>query len=85
MVQARDAESDKVMGSFVPSEYNVMDCSGLKGSTVWIKSNVDKSEVALKWIIPKGLAKDQKIAIRAAAMDENGNSYMLMQTVSNLI
>jgi hypothetical protein len=85
IVQARDAESDKVMGYFVPSQYSLMDCSGLKASTVWIKGGLIKSEVALKWMIPKGMAKDQKIAFRATAMDETGKSYMLMETISNLI
>ncbi len=54
MVQARDAETDQVMGSFANSEFNLIDCSGLKANTVWIKESLDKPEVTLKWMIPKG-------------------------------
>jgi hypothetical protein len=85
MVQARDAETDQVMGSFATSEFHLMDCSGLKSSTVWLNNSMDKSEVTLKWMIPKDMAKEQKIVFKAMAMEANGFPYLLSQTVSNLI
>jgi hypothetical protein len=85
MVQARDAETGQVMGSFANSEFNLMDCSGLLASTVWIKESLDKPEVTLKWMIPKGMAKDQKVVFKAMAMEAKGIPYLLSQTVSNLI
>jgi hypothetical protein len=82
IVQARDAESGKVMGSFVTSQFHLMDCSGLKDSTIWHKDGLDKSEVILKWMIPKGMAKDQKMAFRATAMEANDIYYLLKQTLT---
>jgi hypothetical protein len=61
-----------------------MDCSGLKGSAVSHKDSSDKSNVALKWMIPKGLTKDQKIVFKATVVQEFSKYFSLAKTISNL-
>ena len=70
-----------MIGSFSTSEFRLLDCSDLKGSAVTHKDGSAKSKVVLKWNIPKGLGKDQKILFKATVVQEFSKFYSLTQTV----